>query len=101
MYVVLVLQFSSSIIEVRGIVENFICTRQRRHWYVSHETPNDVSLERHQDISVGTSHDFIRNVLIMSQKYETITPINSLHGTSNQSQMKYPTKSRAYIAKKY
>ena len=101
MYVVLVLQFSSSIIEVRGIVENFICTRQRRHWYVSHETPNDVSLERHQDISVGTSHGFIRTVLMMSQKYETITPINSLHDASNQSQMKYPTKLRAYIAKTY
>ena len=38
-----------------------LCTSQRRHRYVSNETPNDLSMERRQDFSVVRLYDVLLN----------------------------------------
>ena len=39
------------------VVTTSLCKSQRRRSYVSNETPNDVSVERCQDVSVVCLHD--------------------------------------------
>ena len=39
------------------VVMTSLCTSEQRHSYLSNETPNDVSTERRQDVSVVRLHD--------------------------------------------
>ena len=82
------------------VVATSLCTSQRRRSYVSNETPNDVSVERRQDVSVVRLHDILwehcddvsrgRNINVSSVR---------LHDISNKSQMKHPTMSHWYAIK--
>ena len=41
------------------VVKTSLCTSQRRRRYVSNETPNDIPVERRQDVSVVRLHDVL------------------------------------------
>ena len=73
-------------------------TSQRLRRYVSNETPNNVSVERRQDVSVVGHHDVL---LIcrddVSRGRNDDVPSVGLHDISNKSQMKYPTMSQWYV----
>ena len=62
-----------------------LCTSQQRRRYVSNETPNDVSMERHQDISGCVSTTSYWNVITTSQKDVTTTPHHYVSTTSQTS----------------
>ena len=54
------IQPSHPAIKRRGyVVTMSLCASQQRHRYVSNETPNDVSVERRQDISVACFHNVL------------------------------------------
>ena len=77
-----------------------IVPTQRRHRYVPNETPNGVSMERHQDVSVVRLHDVLlehRNDVSKGRNND-VPPVR-LHDVSKKSQMKYPTTSQWYITK--
>ena len=57
------------------VVATCLCTSQRRRMYFLNETPNDVSMVRHQDVSVVRIHD---------------VPLVRLYDISCTSQMKHP-----------
>ena len=57
------------------VVTTSLCTFQRRRMYFLNETPNDVSMVRHQDVSVVRIHD---------------VPLVRLYDISCTSQMKHP-----------
>ena len=51
--------------------------------YISNETPNDVSVVRHQDVSVVRIHD---------------VPLVRIYDVSSNSQMKHPITSLRYVS---
>ena len=63
-----------------------LCTSKQRHRYVSNETPNDVLLERHQDVSVLHILD-VASVCLLD--------------VSNKSQMKHSMTSQWYVTKTF
>ena len=69
-----------------------IVPTQRRRRYVPNETPNGVSMERHQDVSVVRLHD------VLLEHRNDVAPVR-LHDVSKKSQMKYPTTSQWNITK--
>ena len=72
-----------------------LCTSQWRRRYVSNETPNDVSMERRQDVSVVRLYDVLLEYHNdVSKGRNNDTPPLRLHDISNKSQMKHPTTSR-------
>ena len=74
------------------VVTTSLCTSQRRRRYVSNETPNDVSVERHQDVSVVRLHDVLLACCgDVSRGRNDDVPSVRLHDVSNKSQMKHPT----------
>ena len=71
------------------------CTSQRRRRYVSNETPNDVSVERRQDVSVVRLH----NILLegrddVSKGLNNDVPSVRLLDVSNKSQIEHLTTSQ-------
>ena len=77
-----------------------LCTSQWRRRYVSNETPNNVSVERCQDISVVHLH----GVLLVcgddvSWGRNDDLPSIRLHDISDKSQMKHPIMSQWYVTK--
>ena len=84
----------------RNVVTTSLCTSQRRRRYVSNETPNDVSMERHQDVSVVRLRDILlerRDDVSRGRNNEALSV--RLHDFSNKSQMKHPTTSHWYVPK--
>ena len=76
------------------VITTSLCTSQRRRRYVSNETPNDVSMDRHQDFSVVRLHDVLferRNDV--SKERNSDVPSVCLHDVSKKSQMKHPKTS--------
>ena len=77
-----------------------LCTLQWRRRYVSNETPNNVSMERRQDVSMVCLHDILlercdgaskgRNNDVSSVRFRDVT---------NNSQIKHPTTSHWYVTK--
>ena len=41
------------------VITTYLCTSQQRRRYVSNDTPNDVFVERRQDVSVVHLHDIL------------------------------------------
>ena len=84
------------------VIMTSLCTFQRRHRYVSHETPNKVSVERRQDVSEAPLHDVLLarcdNVL---RGRNSDVPLVRLHDTSNNTQMKHPATSQWYVTKTF
>ena len=65
------------------VVTTSLCTSPRRLKQVSNETPNDVSVVRHQDVSVARIHN---------------VPLVQLYDVSCNSQMKHPITSLWYAS---
>ena len=66
------------------VVATSFCPFQQRRRYVSNETPNDVSVERRQDISVVRLHDVFKECRDnVSMVRNNDTPLVRLHGVSN------------------
>ena len=77
------------------VVMTSLCTSQRRHRYVSNETPNDVSVERRQNVSVVRLHcvNLECHDEVSKRRNDEDSSVR-LHHLSNKSQMKHPTKSQ-------
>ena len=90
-----------SAIRLRGdVLTTSLCTSQQRRRFVPNKTPNDVSLECRQGVSVVRLHDVLlehRDDVLKGPNNDV--PSVSLHDVSNKSQMKHPTMSQRYITK--
>ena len=78
-------------------------TSQRRRRYVSNETPNDVSVERRQVVSVIRLHDVLlerreRRDGVLTGRNNDVSSVR-LHIVSNKSQMKHSTTYQWYVTK--
>ena len=62
-----------------------LCTSQRRRRYVSNETPNDVSMERRQDVSVVRLYVLLERHNDVSKGCNNDAPSLRLHDVSNKS----------------
>ena len=83
-----------------NVVATSLCTPQQRRKYVSNETPNDVSMERRQDVSVIHLHDILlERCDHVSRGHNKKVSSVRLHNDLSKSQMKHSTKSRWYITK--
>ena len=93
--------FTHPTLRLRGdVATTSLCTSQQRRSYVLNETPNDVSMERRQDVSVMRLHDVLlerRNDV--SKGRNNYVPSLYLHDVSNKSQIKHPTTSQWYVTK--
>ena len=65
------------------VVTTSLCKSQLRRRYVSNETPNDVPVVRHQDVSVVRIHE---------------VPLVRLYDVSCNFQMKHPITSLWYVS---
>ena len=82
-----------SAIRRRGdVVTTSLCTSQQRRRYVPNKTPNGVSLEYRQGVSVVRLHDVLKG------PNNDVSSVR-LHNVSNKSQMKHPRTSQRYITK--
>ena len=78
----------------RDAVKTYLCTCQQRCRYVSNETPNYVSMERRQGVSVVSLHDVLlkrRNDVSVGLKEVRSVRLQDVW---NKSQMKHPMRSR-------
>ena len=78
-----------------NVVTASLCTSQQHRRYTSNETPNNVSVERRQDVSVVRLH----NILLVccgdvSWGCNDDVPSVRLHDVSNRSQIKHPMTSQ-------
>ena len=77
------------------VVTTSLYRSQWRRRYVSNETPNDVSVESRQDVSVVRLHYVLlelRDDVLRGRNNDV--PSVRLHDASNMSQMKHPTTSQ-------
>ena len=75
-----------------NVVMTSLCTPQRRRRYVSNETPNDVSMKLHQDVSVVRIHDILLECRDnVSRGHNNAVSSVRLYDVSEKSQMKHPT----------
>ena len=82
-----------------NVMTTSLSSSPRRLKQDSNETPNDVSVVRHQDVSVVRLH----NVLLVcrddvSWGRNNDVPSVRLHDVSNKSQMKHPMTSQWYVS---
>ena len=80
------------------IITRSLHTSQQHHRYMSNETPNFVSMERRQGVSVVRLHD------VLTERCDDIfrvcnneVPSVCLHDISNKSQLKQPTTPQWYV----
>ena len=81
------------------VVATSLCTYQWRHSYIPNETPNDISVERRQDVSMVLLHDVLlvcRDDVSWGRNDDV--PSIRLHDVSNKSQMKHPMTSQWYVS---
>ena len=72
-----------------NVVTTSVCTSQQHRRYVSNETLNDVSVERHQDVSVVHLHDVLLKCREdVSRGHNDDFPSVCLYDVSHKSQMK-------------
>ena len=83
-----------------NVVTTSLRTSQRRRSYVSNETPNNVSVERHQVVSV------VRLLNILMERRDDVSrgrnndfSLVRLLDVSNKYQMKHLTTSQWYVTK--
>ena len=67
------------------VITTSLCTSQRRRRYVSNETPNDVSMERRQDVSVVRLYVLLERHNDVSKGRNNDAPSLRLHDVSNKS----------------
>ena len=74
-------------LRLRGdVAATFLCTSQWRRRYVSNETPNNVSMERHQDVSVVRLYEvLLERHNDVSKGRNNDAPSLRLHDVSNKS----------------
>ena len=68
------------------VVTTCLCTSQRRRSYVANETPNDVSMESRQDVSVVRLHNILleRCEDVLRERKNDVSSVR-LHNVSNKS----------------
>ena len=73
---------------------------QQRRTYVLNKTPNGVSLEGRQDLSVVRLHDVLLECRcdVSRGRYEDVPSVR-LYDVSNKSQTKHPITSQWYVTK--
>ena len=82
------------------VVVMSLCTSQPRRRTVSNETPNHVSVECQQDVSMVPLHDvLLERRDDVSKGHNNDVPLVHLHNVSNKSQTKHPTMSQWYVTK--
>ena len=82
------------------VASTSLCTSQRRCRYVSNETPNEVSMELRQDVSVVRLYDvLLKRHNKVSKRHNNDAPSLRPHDLSNKSQMRHLTMSRWNVAK--
>ena len=81
------------------VLTTSLFTFQRRRSYVSNETPNEVSMERCQDVSVVRLHDILLESRdgISRGRNNDVSSVR-LHDVSRKSQMKHPLTSLWYVS---
>ena len=83
-----------------NVVTTSVWTSQRRRSYVSNETPNEVSVERRQEVSVVRLYDILwESRDDVSRGRNNDVPSMSLLDVLNKSQIKHPTMSQWYFTK--
>ena len=83
-----------------GVTTTSLCTSQWRRRYVPNETPNNVSMQRHEDVSVARLHDvLLQSRNDVSKGRNNDVPSVRFRDVSNKSQMKHPTTSQWYVTK--
>ena len=84
----------------QDVVATSLCTSQQRCSYVSNETPNNVSVERHQDFSVIRLLDILlERCDDVSRGHNSDVSSVRLLDVSNKSQMKHLMTSQWYVNK--
>ena len=82
------------------VVTTSVCMSQQRRSYISDETPNDVSVEHRQDVSVVRFHNILLERLDdVSRGCNNNVSSVRLLDVSIKSQMKHPTTSQWYVTK--
>ena len=82
------------------VVMTSFCVSHRRHRFVPNEAPNDVSMERRQDVLVvRLPNVFLKRCNNVSKGRNNDVPSTRLHNVSNKSQMKHPTTFHWYVTK--
>ena len=82
------------------VVTTSLCTYQWRHSYVSNETPNNISVESRQDVSVVRLYNILlERREVVSRGRSNDLPSVRLLNVSKKSQMKHPTTSQWYVIK--
>ena len=82
------------------VVTTSLCSSQRHCIYVRNETPNDVSLQHRQDVSMVRLH-----YVLLERCDDVLKGLNNdvpsvhLHNDSSKSQMKHPKTSQWYVTK--
>ena len=83
-----------------GVTTTSLCSSQRRRRHVPNETPNNVSMQRHEDVSVVRLHDvLLQSRNDVSKGRNNDVPSVRFHDVSSKSQMKHPTTSQWYVTK--
>ena len=95
------MNFKGPALNCRGdVVTSSLCTSQRRRTYVPNETPDNVSMERPQDVYVVRLHNvLLERCTNLSKGRNNNVPTVRLHDVSNKSQMKHPTMFHWYVTK--
>ena len=82
------------------VVTTFLCMSQRHRMYISNKIPNNVSVERRQDISVVRLHDVLLEFRDdVSRGSNDHASSVHLHDVSNKPQMKHLTTSQWNVKK--
>ena len=82
------------------VVTTSLCMSQQRRSYISDETPNNVSVEGRQDVSVVRFHDILlERCNDISRGHNNNVPSVRLPDVSNKCQTKHPTTSQWYVIK--
>ena len=83
-----------------NVVMTSLYMSQQRRRHVPNETPNDILMEHHQDVSVVRLHNALlepRNDVSRGRIIDI--PSVCLHEVSNKYHTKYPTTSQWYVVK--
>ena len=71
-----------------------LCASQQRRKYVLNEKPNNVSVERRQDVSAVCVHDTLLERHDVLRGRNNYVPLVRLHDISKKSQMKHSMMSQ-------
>ena len=74
------------------VVKASLCTSQRRRRYISNVTPHDVSMERHQDVSVVRLHGILSERCDDVSRGRKRATSHKYFSTTSQTSLKWNTQ---------